>query len=83
MFLFYFHQFLFSDLFPFFSFLSFFFLLHFTFTVVGGILHLRLEVIAPPQVKHFPFGVADVTKVIDQQASAVGSSLPFIFLTKA
>ncbi|CAM9246103.1 unnamed protein product, partial [Ectocarpus sp. 6 AP-2014] len=36
---------------------------------VGGILHLRLEVVAPPEVSAFPFKADDVTRIMDFQAS--------------
>ncbi|CAM9697417.1 unnamed protein product [Pylaiella littoralis] len=35
---------------------------------VGGILHLRLEVVAPPEVSSFPFKANDVARVMDLQA---------------
>ncbi|CAM9179575.1 unnamed protein product, partial [Laminaria digitata] len=36
---------------------------------VGGILVLRLEVIAPSEVSSFPFKASDVTRIMDLQAS--------------
>ncbi|CAM9489919.1 unnamed protein product [Ectocarpus sp. 4 AP-2014] len=36
---------------------------------VGGILHLRLEVVAPPDVSAFPFKADDVMRIMDFQAS--------------
>ncbi len=36
---------------------------------VGGLLHLRLEVVAPPEVSAFPFRAADVTRIMDLQVS--------------
>lgn len=36
---------------------------------VGGVLHVRLEVVAPPEVSSFPFKGSDVKRVMDLQAS--------------
>ncbi|CAM9319214.1 unnamed protein product, partial [Hapterophycus canaliculatus] len=36
---------------------------------VGGILHLRLEVVAPPSVSRFPFKADDVVRIMDLQVS--------------
>ncbi|CAM9681247.1 unnamed protein product [Ascophyllum nodosum] len=36
---------------------------------VGGILHVRLEIVAPREVSSFPFTVADVTRALTLQAS--------------
>eukprot|EP00903_Cladosiphon_okamuranus_P009829 g9342.t1 len=36
---------------------------------VGGILHLQLEVVAPPEVPSFPFKAGDVKRVMDLQVS--------------
>eukprot|EP00752_Nemacystus_decipiens_P004496 g4105.t1 len=36
---------------------------------VGGMLHLQLEVVAPPEVSSFPFRASDVKRVMDLQVS--------------
>lgn len=41
---------------------------------VGGILHLRLEVVAPPEVSSFPFKASDVRRVMDLQVNDLLSS---------
>lgn len=40
---------------------------------VGGILHMRLEVVAPSEVASFPFTAADVTRIMDLQERLFGT----------
>lgn len=44
---------------------------------VGGILHVRLEVVAPREVSSFPFKVAEVTRVMTVRVSFVFLASPF------